>query len=855
MTESPSLGGNSSARIMRLRIRGFRSYGTEVREVDLDSPITVIKGDNSQGKTATAEALEFLFTGRSSRRDLFGGAKAEYERMLANVHLVRGDNSVWVEADIRCPDGVVRIVRRTLNADYSSSADCSSTVTVNSKVVTDLSVLGIPFGEPPLAAPVLLQHNLRYVLSTEPQKRALYFRSLLEVTDLDIVRDAVGRAKTRVANLPPLTWIAALSALKTATLGHATATSAISKAIRAADLQSLTAHLLAAAQALMPSLSGADIDSVIHELRVLRTQAEERVFPIGALTPRTMSVEHIEAERLGQSIRGYNERLSSVDSEVARLAPIFGAVLNHPHLGSLAEPVTCPVCNAGELAPERIVELRQQLAASAGVEEAAGSLVAELRQMDADVDHLEATLQSILPSARSWSQEEWAKVAASRDAIVENDQRKPLRLDSDDSARGIVLRASAGLERLQEIRNRVKNWTVEAAANVGHRTAVSDEVMKWLAEANECASTTQGEARALNELIGELHQELGEKMQLAALPTGIREILDLLEHRETICHEQRIEAQRKRVKQRVDAVGRAVQAAEQRLLDDRFERMASEIDRWWTSLRPDELVRFGGVGPRASGRRYVNLTAELAASQDASPEVRDAVAVFSDSQLNALGLAAFIARQRLLGSPVIILDDPLPGYDPDHRVTFTLNTLGELLDDGVQVIICTHDPKLAVNIAEVQCHRGLGQYELTLSDMLEGTAVTNQSDVFGRHVLEAQDSIASLTVEGRRNAANALRRAAERLAKQIIATGRTQAGVPTRVSEVGDKVLGELIPEVLGFALANDERGRWNLWKSCLNPGAHDDDVPLSPTLKTVLGDIKKLKKSHEAYWDGGLLK
>lgn len=109
--------------------------------------------------------------------------------------------------------------------------------------------------------------------------------------------------------------------------------------------------------------------------------------------------------------------------------------------------------------------------------------------------------------------------------------------------------------------------------------------------------------------------------------------------------------------------------------------MGAEIDRWWATLRPDELVRFGGVGRRASGRRYVNLTAELSVSDEAAPQVRDAVGVFSDSQLNALGLAAFLARQRLLNSPVVILDDPLPGYDPEHRVTFTLNTLGALLDE------------------------------------------------------------------------------------------------------------------------------------------------------------------------------
>lgn len=194
MTIRPDAGSGGTVRILCLRIRGFRSYGTEAREMDLDAPLAVVKGDNSQGKTATAEALEFLFTGCSSRRDLFGGAKTEYDRMLANVHLPEGDTGVWVEADIRCADGVVRTVRRVLTADYSPTSDCASELAVDGQQA-DLNDLGIPFGDPPLAAPVLLQHNLRYVLSTEPNKRAAYFRSLLDLTDLDIVRSAVARAK------------------------------------------------------------------------------------------------------------------------------------------------------------------------------------------------------------------------------------------------------------------------------------------------------------------------------------------------------------------------------------------------------------------------------------------------------------------------------------------------------------------------------------------------------------------------------------------------------------------------------------------------------------------------------------
>lgn len=51
-------------------------------------------------------------------------------------------------------------------------------------------------------------------------------------------------------------------------------------------------------------------------------------------------------------------------------------------------------------------------------------------------------------------------------------------------------------------------------------------------------------------------------------------------------------------------------------------------------------------------------------------------------------------------------------------------------------------------MVELHGYRGLQNYELALSDMTEGTAVTNETDMFGRYVLEAQDSIASLTVQG-----------------------------------------------------------------------------------------------------------
>ncbi|MFB9283912.1 AAA family ATPase [Pseudoclavibacter helvolus] len=186
-----------------IEIRGFRAFGSEVRRLDLSSKLIVVHAGNSHGKTSMAEAAEWLITGRSSRRDLFGGAKAEYNASLRNAHLPPED-PVWVAAGIRDRDGVLRTVRRSLLADFAAAADCASQLTIDGQVATSLASIGIE-AEDALAAPVLLQHTLRYVLSTEPKQRATYFKALLALSDLDVLR---ARVKAQAVGLEDIRLIA-----------------------------------------------------------------------------------------------------------------------------------------------------------------------------------------------------------------------------------------------------------------------------------------------------------------------------------------------------------------------------------------------------------------------------------------------------------------------------------------------------------------------------------------------------------------------------------------------------------------------------------------------------------------------
>jgi hypothetical protein len=186
-----------SHRLTWIEICGFRSFGSSPVRIELDSPVVVVHAGNSQGKTGLAEAIEFLISGHSTRRELFGGAKAEYNDSLRNAHLP-ADHPVYVEAEVRSDQGTKYQIRRELICDFARGVECESRVFVDGEEAEDMSGAGLPITDPPVRAPVLLQHILRHAVSTEPKQRVAYFKALLSMSDLDLLRDQVSDVRKRV---------------------------------------------------------------------------------------------------------------------------------------------------------------------------------------------------------------------------------------------------------------------------------------------------------------------------------------------------------------------------------------------------------------------------------------------------------------------------------------------------------------------------------------------------------------------------------------------------------------------------------------------------------------------------------
>lgn len=150
------------AKFRALEIQGFRAFRRK-QEISFDSDLAVLWGPNSQGKTSLCEALEFLLTGTTVRRDLTAGSQDEFAGALRNVH-IKSNDEVYVQAIVEASDGARHVVRRTLAKDFEKRALCESRLTVDGKVVAEdaIKALGIVLSQPPMQAPVLLQHTLAY---------------------------------------------------------------------------------------------------------------------------------------------------------------------------------------------------------------------------------------------------------------------------------------------------------------------------------------------------------------------------------------------------------------------------------------------------------------------------------------------------------------------------------------------------------------------------------------------------------------------------------------------------------------------------------------------------------------------
>ena len=219
----------------------------------------------------------------------------------------------------------------------------------------------------------------------------------------------------------------------------------------------------------------------------------------------------------------------------------------------------------------------------------------------------------------------------------------------------------------------------------------------------------------------------------------------------------------------------------------------------------------------------------------------NAVAVFSDSQLNCLGLSAFLARVSRSPTGFVVLDDPIQGSDSEHRASFIERIPSAIMDEGQQIVVFTHDERLRRDLIDRYSHLELREYAVLLEDPGEGAVVEQTRDSVDEMLLRVAPHKKKQDVPLRKRNASLLRDAAERLCKILLVREDRRQG---RVSHIGD--YDDSLGTLVGLAeplLTKDPAhpGKLRVIKNQLNPGNHDDGAPPATEIAMILGDLKKL--------------
>jgi len=830
-------------RINSLSVRGFRAFGSVGQQLTFNSTLSVVWGSNSQGKTSLAEALEFLLTGKTVRREFIASATREFSDCLRNAHLDAGAE-VSVTADIVAADGVTHTAKRRLTSDYSATATCASELTIDGSAAQDLSSLGIRLSHPPLAAPILMQHTLRFVLSAKPQERTDYFKALLEIGDLEELRAAIDQAKPSSSGTPePMLQ----------KLERCAGRAEMSKALDPLRSQEPTRAMVneglrAAVVALLPPTDGTErtLAERAEVLKRMLAEKQDTSFPVAGLQQGTAVHRSQPEGATWKDLFDFAQRVAVVDKEAARLSRLFAQLLEVPTVAAAAGPVDCPVCETpGGLTPARIEAIRVQVRSTEEYREARRKAVVQLQALSTLVDQVHRGAERSSPTCCKWiastRTERGFSEQAMLDLLGEGGRERVNAWKAEDAS---VVEALGSIERHTEgLRTRLSGLRVDDLK--------SEQIDELKAETGELETLGIAlDAILATSLPGhnELRKALAEEVERRTKTEGWQDIVELVEGREQLLTSLIAVKARQKVAADWDRAIRDLDTATAAVFDAKFRDLGSEITRWWKLLRPDESTSFEGVQRGGTGRRFIDLKAGLSPNADGSAvKVRDAVAVFSDSQLNCLGLAAFLARSVRESVGFVVLDDPVPSSDREHRAMFLHRVLDELVRTGMHVLLFTHDDDTWKDVQERYKHLNLDTYSLSLNNAARGTEVKNTGDTFEVMLDRARPYIRNADSEIRKFGSERLRDAAERLTKLLLVRDRQAKGETTAaLSDYDGLNLGQLQQKVDPL-LTKDaaDPGKMRTLTRHLNPGNHDDQVPAAGELAVCLGDLEAFKRTY----------
>lgn len=853
-------------RITKIAIQGFRSF-TLRQEANLDSNLCLVYGQNSHGKTSMGEALEFLFCGKTARRDVVASTKTEYVDSLKNA-FHSGD--VFVEAWISYEqDGSTQAahIRRKLTVDYpAGNAECESILQREKEDGTwetfTFASIGLPNWNSPDCLPIIFQHTLRYVSAAKPSDRLQYFRELLDIKDITKFREDLKQVSDDYLIDPEdeeqKNLVSSADQLRTQSgfskLNSLFADPTPARTVRRQTLIEIMRDLLSPPAGISEELESATENDVLTKFSaaIADSRSEQSSLPTLVLVslgqnwivPTSWDAAFSSLITvLGTAHTAYAAANEIIDEQTSALMPFLqGGVALTDYSEEFSGTKECHFCGTADAVTwERIQKLKSLLAKPTAIQSARNALHTQLNAIHLKLSNVKTVLDLQLP-------EELASVNTS---AVEQFSRK--RADLFETWKlafatfktkheALTSAINTLVTTLNDLKTKALSGdSIELPDFGSSLTAIKSKIVDFEPARTDYVNATTDLMPVIN---AEIDEQSGRQNW---------SVLKSLWDNRTIFHKGLIErCSRSRTKQKITKALADVTTANGKVLkEDKFPSLSRDIASWWNMLRPQEPVAFKDVSPKGQGLTSIDLKALLVNEADPSTNVeRNAVAVFSDSQLNCLGLCIFLARTAREETGFIIFDDPVQSLDREHAEFLTMDVVKALMDQhGMQVIILTHDDSLWGDLKAF--YGTLGPRGIKAKKIKQqGTLLIDQESQLGEmfRIIDPIHRIPDETVYDL--SANKIRIAAELFCRDVICKFTVTTARPTLPSHYTGENLGQLIIDATPhLVLSPSHTTTLQYISRRLNKGSHADYEVYQPgnaALRRIFGELRKMARDYE---------
>ncbi len=580
------------------------------------------------------------------------------------------------------------------------------------------------------------------------------------------------------------------------------------------------------------------------QLRIELARRRDLVFPIQLLARRPFVAFADNRANAKAAIEALKKESAACNADAARLVTLFEAALKLPHLGEHL-PENCPLCGTtGAITEERLAWLKAQAKATETYQSARKALSDLLARLSTLADSARQSARAALPVLAQRSRAERRTAGFTRAALKNLGVDDQLVADWISDYRLLRRRGRDIVVAFEDVADELKT------ATESFDTWVRQD--EFLAALNVLADAQQGFEAALASYEGpgkRLGEAITKIVDQSSSVAGWEALSDLGGDPEGAVAAVALLAafadQQKAVAKALTDIDKAIGAVQ----DAKFSSLSDAIRVWWDRLRPDEVTFFDAVQRRgAKTRRMIDMRAGLSLKDDKSdPKFRDAVAVFSQSQLHCLGLAIFLARASSEGVGFIVLDDPVLTSDDDYRPNFASTVIEGLLAEGIQTIIATQDHATAKDIETRWVHRNVARFNIVRNDPRIGSEIRNQNDQLATMIARAQTFCSSEDPEQRKLGAARLREAIERFCKLLLVKDRVGKGdAMASITDYDGKNFGNCSNGVKALLIQDASHpGKLQAAHNYVTPGAHDDTPPPKAQLKVALGDLRRLKADY----------